>query len=70
MLKRERLECMRDRRVIVMPDADAAEEWKQKLDKMQDIATFIMSSSVDKFKELGEKADVGDWIVKERLKQK
>jgi len=36
----------------------------------EDIATFIMSSSVEKFKELGEKADVGDWIVKERLKQK
>jgi len=28
-----------------------------------------MSSSVEKFKELGEKADVGDWIV-EKLKIK
>jgi len=28
-----------------------------------------MSASIEKFKELGEKADVGDWIV-EKLKGK
>ena len=65
MLNRERLECMRGRRVLVMPDCDAVDEWREKLDTMRDIATFIISDMVEEFRKLGNKADVGDWVVKE-----
>ena len=65
MLNRERLECMRGRRVLVMPDCDAVDEWREKLDTMRDIATFIISDMVEEFRKLGNKADIGDWVVKE-----
>ena len=63
MLNRDRLECMRGRKVIVMPDCDAVEEWHEKLSTMQDIATFVISDMVEEFRKIGDKADVGDWVV-------
>ena len=53
MLNRDRLECMRGRKVIVMPDCDAVEEWREKLSTMQDIATFVISDMVEEFWKIG-----------------
>jgi hypothetical protein len=30
---------------------------------MRDLATFIISDMVEEFRKLGNKADVGDWVV-------
>ncbi len=61
MLKRDILLALRNRRVIVIPDRDAHEEWKQALDTMQDIATFHVSDVLKDMKE--EKGDIGDYIL-------
>ncbi len=60
-LKRPVLEALRGRRVIVIPDRDAHEEWKQALATMQDIATFHVSDILKDMKE--EKGDIGDYIL-------
>ena len=65
MLTRQRMECLRGRKVIVMPDADAEEEWRTILNGMQDIATFIFSYMIPSFRAMGNKCDIGDWIVRE-----
>ena len=67
MLTRDRLQCLRGRKVLVMPDCDAVDEWREKLDTMRDLATFIISDMVEEFRKLGNKADIGDWVVKEYL---
>ena len=41
MLKRDVLNVLRERKVMVIPDRDAIQEWESKLSTMQDIATFV-----------------------------
>ena len=67
MLTRPRLQCLRGRSVIVMPDADAEQEWRTILDGMRDIATFVFSSMIPSFRDMGSKCDIGDWVV-ERMR--
>ncbi|MBO4662868.1 MAG: hypothetical protein J5663_00475 [Bacteroidaceae bacterium] len=69
MLTRDRLHCLRGRKVLVMPDCDAVDEWREKLDTMRDLATFIISDMVEEFRKLGNKADIGDWVV-EKMRRK
>jgi len=60
----ERLECLRNRKVIVIPDSDALDDWKAKIDKCKDIATFTFSSFCQtQLLECGKKGDVADWII-------
>lgn len=67
-LTRSRLECLRNRKVIVIPDNDALEEWRRILSKMQDIATFCFSSFCEQaLGEQGEKGDVADYLVKKLM---
>ena len=64
-INRERMEVLRGRKVIVLPDADAVQEWKEKLEGMKDIATFEFSSFCDvALGECGKKGDVADYIIK------
>lgn len=65
----ERLECLRNRKVIVIPDADALDEWKAKIDKCKDIATFTFSSFCQtQLNECGAKGDVADWLIEKWIK--
>lgn len=67
-LTRKRLECLRNRKVIVIPDNDAVDEWRAILSKMGDIATFCFSTFCDTaLKEQGKKGDVADYLI-EKLK--
>ena len=59
MLKREVLEVLRDRRVVVFPDADAVGEWNEKLEGMKDIALFLVMQSPG----IDGKSDIADWII-------
>ena len=64
MLKRELLEVLKGRRVIVMPDRDAIPEWTEKIRQMQDIATFLMSSFCQSTEdEENGKMDIADGIL-------
>ena len=63
MLTRDRLLCLRNRHVIVIPDTDAIEDWRRLLKGMQDIASFVISSLTDEIRKIGPKADVADWVV-------
>lgn len=64
MLKRPLLEVLRSRQVIVIPDRDAIEEWTQKIQQMQDIATFQISSFCQSTAEKdNEKLDIADMIL-------
>lgn len=63
-LTRERMKCLRNRRVIVIPDADAVEEWKRILLPMKDLAVFEFSEFCDvELKKLGKTGDVADYII-------
>ena len=63
MLKREVLEVLRGRNVLVFPDNDAFDEWNEKLKYMQDIALFHCIPVPGNF---GPKADIADWIIKRK----
>ena len=68
MLKRELLEVLRGRRVIVMPDRDAIGEWTEKIATMQDIATFQMSTFCQCTEdEENRKMDIADGIMSEPM---
>ena len=63
-LTRERLQCLCNRRVIVIPDADAVEDWKRILSKMGDIAAFEFSCFCDDaLLSHGKKGDVADYLI-------
>ncbi len=64
-LTRERMKCLRNRRVIVIPDADALDEWKSILLPMKDLAVFEFSTFCDEaLKKLGKKGDVADYLIR------
>jgi len=60
----DRLECMRGRKVIVMPDVDAIDDWRRILAKAKHIAAFEFSGLNDVVREkCGAKGDVGDLFI-------
>ena len=65
MLKRSVLEPLRGKRVIVIPDRDAIDEWKTKLAAMRDLATFVFSSFCDcDVDQENGKLDIADLMLK------
>lgn len=60
MLKREVLEVLRGRTVVVYPDNDAYDEWKAKLDEMQDVAVF----KTIRMENAEGKEDIADVIIR------
>ena len=68
MLKREVLEPLRGRDVIVIPDCDAVVEWTQTLQGMKDLANFIVSDFCKRIAPDGQpKYDIADYIQQQRL---
>lgn len=64
MLKREVLEPLRGRKVIVIPDRDAIDEWKAKFSSMRDIATFTFSSFCNSTEQPdNKKLDIADLMM-------
>lgn len=67
-LNRKCLEPLRNRRVIVIPDCDAIDEWKQRLDQLRDITPFRISSiCTTALPSLGPKADIADLIISQKM---
>ena len=63
-ISRKSLSCLLNRDVLVLPDYDAIDEWKAKLEPLKDIAAFTFSPFVEnELKECGEKGDIADWII-------
>ena len=63
-LSEEKLMCLHGRKVAVIPDADALEEWKAKLQPLIHIAPFEFSSFCETvLQEQGKKGDVADYLI-------
>jgi hypothetical protein len=64
MLKRNVMEPLRNRQVIVFPDRDAISEWKTLLHGMRDIATFTVSDFCERMApDADRKFDIADYVV-------
>lgn len=69
MLKRNILEPLRGRKVIVYPDRDAISDWKQILDRMSDLAYFQVSDFCEKFAPEDKlKYDIADFFIEKQMK--
>ena len=63
-LKRQSLMPLQGRDVIVIPDCDAVDEWKAKIEKMADIANFTVSDFCQRVASANQpKFDIADYIV-------
>lgn len=68
MLKREVLEPLRGRNVIVIPDCDAIESWSQALAGMQDLANFTVSDFCRRCAQENQpKYDIADYIQEQNM---
>jgi len=68
MLKREVLEVLRGQQVLVIPDRDATEEWRNILQGVGDIAQFHVSSFCQcQDDPENKKMDIADWVLKDRF---
>lgn len=68
MLKRDVLEPLRGRDVLVIPDRDAIDEWRESISDMADIANFSVSDLCNRVAPDQEaKYDVADYILQEHL---
>lgn len=69
-LKREVLRPLQGRNIIVIPDRDAIEKWKDEIAKMTDIANFTVSDFCEKHAILDDpKCDIADILIAERIYQ-
>ena len=67
-LKRETLQPLRSRDVIVIPDRDAIQEWKQTLKGMADLANFTVSDFCRQNAPDGQmKYDIADYLQRRML---
>ena len=66
MLKREVLQPLRNRDVIVIPDCDAVDEWTEAVKGMKDLANFTVSDICrrEAFAE-DKKFDIADYLQKQ-----
>lgn len=68
MLKRDVLEPLRGRNVIVIPDCDAIESWSQALAGMQDLANFTVSDFCRRCAQENQpKYDIADYIQEQNM---
>ncbi len=67
-LKRDVLNPLRGRDVMVFPDCDAVEEWTQALNGMADLANFVVSDFCRKMAPDGQpKFDIADYLQQQRM---
>ena len=65
-LKRQSLLPLQGRDVIVMPDCDAVDEWRTKIDGMKDLANFTVSDFCRRTAPEGQpKFDIADYIAQQ-----
>ncbi len=68
MLQRKYLKPLRGRDVIVIPDADAVNEWADTVDGIKDVANFAVSDFCQRYAPEGQpKFDIADYIQQERM---
>lgn len=68
MLQRKYMEPLRSRDVIVIPDADAVQDWTNIIRGMQDLANFTVSDFCLRHAPYGQsKYDIADYIQQQRL---
>ena len=69
MLQRKYLEALRGRDVIVIPDCDAVDKWKETIDTVRDIANFIVNDFCQRMApEDQPKYDIADYFIDRHLK--
>lgn len=69
-LKKEALLPLKGRQVIVIPDADALEEWEKVIGGLADLANFTISDFCRRHAPDGnQNYDIADYIQQERLKR-
>jgi hypothetical protein len=67
MLQRRYLEPLRGRDIIVIPDADAVQDWTDIVCGMQDLANFTVSDFCQRHAPEGQpKFDIADYIQQQR----
>jgi hypothetical protein len=68
MLKREVLQPLRNRDVIVIPDCDAVDEWTKAIIGMKDLANFTVSDICRREAPAGQtKFDIADYLQNQRM---
>lgn len=68
MLKRDVLQPLRKRDIIVIPDCDAVEEWAGIVGRMSDLANFTVSDFCKLKAPVGQpKFDIADYLQQQRL---
>ena len=68
MLKRDVLQPLKGRNVIVIPDRDAIDEWTAILSKMDDLATFSVSDICHRLAPAdAQKFDIADYLQQQRM---
>ena len=69
-LKRNVLSPLQGRSVIVMPDCDAIEEWKESISKMNDLANFVVSDFCRRVAPEGQpKYDIADYLQQQHMNE-
>ncbi len=67
-LKRSVLAPLRGRNVIVMPDCDAVDEWREGISRMADIANFTVSDFCSRMApDAQPKYDIADYLQQQRM---
>ena len=68
MLRREALQCLKGRRVIVIPDRDAITEWTAAVDALRDLALFSVSALCERLAPEDDATfDIADYVLSQRL---
>lgn len=68
MLKRQVLEPLKGRDVIIIPDCDAVDEWIDTVSGMADLANFTISDFCRSHAPEGQpKYDIADYIIEQRM---
>ena len=69
-LKRQHLQPLSGRNIIVIPDRDAIPQWKELVAKMSDVANFCVSDFCEQVAPLDKpKYDIADYIIDKRLRE-
>lgn len=69
-LRRQYLEPLRGRNVIVIPDRDAIPLWKEQVATMSDVANFSVSNFCEQVAPADKpKYDIADYIIDKRLRE-
>ena len=70
LLKRQHLQPLSGRNIIVIPDRDAIPQWKELVATMRDVANFCVSDFCEQVAPADKpKYDIADYIIDKRLRE-